>query len=453
MEIRNESNINKMTLDMAKEKLPYVVIKLLHGAEVLFDYENKDDIVCIKFDGTCELLHKEDYLNCKIIAEVVYKEWIVANNISTSYSTVKNTMEIHSIVAKRITEVYENKFKGKKKILFIKGDNGACGYWRMVLPARYLPKTDYIVDVTNAKIAYEYLLGYDVIVIQRTCDWNSYYVLRKLHDVGKKIVYDIDDNLFELPDHHPSLKYFSNDSREAASAIMLLVDRISVTTERLKQIFAGHLGDEIEKKTFVIPNALDTTPFHSSRVLDTKIPFRVLWTGGASHEQDLALCLSALKKFFKNHRDCKLTLMGFLPKVISNDMQFWNGVVEYVDFKDVESYFSMLPRLCADIGICPLVTNNFNAGKSPIKWVEYSLAGLPVIASNCSPYSDDIVNGVNGCLANNDNEWFELLLDKYKNRTSAKWTNMVIKAKEVVANKYNICNEDVIWKWKNLLNL
>ena len=451
MQIDSKSNISKMPMDIAKEKLPYSVIKILNGAEVIHPFENKNDIVCLKFDGTEEFMHKEDFTNCKHTADFIYKQWIVPKNIATSYSTLKNTMDIHNLALKKISETYEGKFKNKTKVIFIKGDDGGCGYWRMVLPARNLPESEYIVDVSVVEVIFEYLLEYDTIVIQRTCDWKSYYVLKQLKKAGKKLVYDIDDNLFELPEYHPSRKCFGNDAREAASFIMQLCDKICVTTDRLKNALVYNVGKEIESKIVVIPNAIDVSSFNTEYVLDVKKPFRILWSGGASHEYDFDVCSGALKRFFSDHKDCKLAIMGYLPSFIRKDLVFWQGIAEYVDFKDVETYFSMLPKICADIGICPLLDNNFSRSKSPIKWMEYSLAGLPVIASNCPPYSDVIYNGATGRLADNEDDWLRIIQDKYDNRTDDKWKRMVLKAREIVSKKYNIASNDVISKWQMLL--
>ena len=40
-----------------------------------------------------------------------------------------------------------------------------------------------------------------------------------------------------------------------------------------------------------------------------------------------------------------------------------------------------LASLSGDIGICPLVDDEFNRNKSQIKAIEYGLLGLPVVAS------------------------------------------------------------------------
>ena len=62
-----------------------------------------------------------------------------------------------------------------------------------------------------------------------------------------------------------------------------------------------------------------------------------------------------------------------------------------------------------DIGIIPLVNNNFNKCKSELKYIEFSALGVPVVASDMNVYNEAIEDGVTGFLANNEDEWVDKL--------------------------------------------
>ena len=63
------------------------------------------------------------------------------------------------------------------------------------------------------------------------------------------------------------------------------------------------------------------------------------------------------------------------------------------------------------IGLIPLDESLFSSCKSPIKYFDYSLAGIPTIASDVPPYRDHIQQDKNGMLAKNDTDaWVEAMM-------------------------------------------
>jgi len=452
MKMEAISNISRMPKNIALDNLPYIVAKILNGAEVTLNYENKKDVACILFDGESNIMHFEDFLVCKTIAAEIYKEFVEANRIESSYQTLSNTFKILCKARSRIERIYDNKTAGKRKIIAIKGDDSGCGYWRMVLPVRALDYKEYCVDVSTVEVVYEYLLEYDVIFVQRVSTWSAYYVIEKLKKLGKTIIYDIDDNLFDVPDFHPAKRKFGNDMREAASAIMLLSDKIVVTTSNLKNVLVCNISDTLKDKIEIIPNSIDLKNFERKNKYPEKMeePFRIFWSGSATHEYDFMMCIDALDKFLLNHKNDKISLlfMGYLPMCIREKAgkEHWKNRVEFVEFKDIETYFKMLRQVDADIGIAPLVDCKFNEAKSNIKWQEYTMAGMPVLASDVGPYKETIIHGQTGFLASNEQEWLMILEDKFKNRQASSWGMIVDNARKEIDENYNIDKNAKMWK-------
>jgi len=58
-----------------------------------------------------------------------------------------------------------------------------------------------------------------------------------------------------------------------------------------------------------------------------------------------------------------------------------------------------------DIGIAPLSYNLFNKCKSHIKFLEYSISGIPGVYSNIKPYEEIIIGNNNALLASGIQEW------------------------------------------------
>lgn len=449
-----------MPHDVACKKLPYLVIKLLNGAEVTHNYAAKKDVVCVLFDGKEEFIHVEDFINSKTVADSIWNNWIAVKNLNTSYHTLCNTLEIHELASRKICQVYDKKFDGKKKIIAIKGDDSGCGYWRMVLPARQLEEKDFVVDVLTVEVLYQYLMEYDIIFVQRVCSWPSIYVLQRLQKLGKKIIYDIDDNIFDLPDYHPVKKYYGNDEREAACAIMRIADQVVTTTDVLKKYLIEYAGTEIENKIEVIPNAINLNDFKHKLIYPKPCqaktaPFRIMWSGSATHEYDFYVCMEALDKFLLNHKkdDVRLMFMGYLPMCVrtKSSEEHWQNRVEYLDFKGIETYFNIINNTEADIAIAPLVYDKFNSCKSNIKWQEYTLAGVPTLASSVEPYANTIEHGKDGFLADvskGPTDWLDILEKKFNYRNDGIWQEVVDNAWKKIDNEFNIAKN--IDKWKSL---
>jgi hypothetical protein len=86
--------------------------------------------------------------------------------------------------------------------------------------------------------------------------------------------------------------------------------------------------------------------------------------------------------------------------------------LEINNYRQFAQYFSQ--QEC-DIFIAPLVENSFNACKSPIKFFEYSILGIPGIYSRVSPYQAVVQNGSNGFLAGDLAEWQAALTTMLEN--------------------------------------
>jgi glycosyltransferase involved in cell wall biosynthesis len=58
-----------------------------------------------------------------------------------------------------------------------------------------------------------------------------------------------------------------------------------------------------------------------------------------------------------------------------------------------------------DIALCPLADTPFNACRTPVKALEAFALGIPVIASDATPYRSLVVDGVTGYLCRTPADW------------------------------------------------
>ena len=88
-----------------------------------------------------------------------------------------------------------------------------------------------------------------------------------------------------------------------------------------------------------------------------------------------------------------------------------------------------------DVGICPLTPIDFNMMKANTKWVEYTSAGIAVVASRGTVYDDCCADGC-GVLADSSENWLsslEKLLSDDEARSAT-----VRRAQEKLEREYSI---------------
>jgi glycosyltransferase involved in cell wall biosynthesis len=308
--------------------------------------------------------------------------------------------------------------------------------------------TDIYIDVTGGTVGFDYLMKYETIFVQRVHSWNSYDVLERVKKAGKRIIYDIDDDIFSIPQSNPSFNSFGRNEQMAAVECMKLADVVVVSTTFLKQ----RLDTLIPGcKIVVIPNSIDPNdgwiPVNSIGSPDGWK--RIFWQGSSTHNEDWNECFEAVQQVMLERKDVRLVLMGFLPtmvQVMAED-PIWKNRIEYMGPVEPEAYFRLIKHLRGEVGLAPLCDNIFNQSKSCIKWMENSMIGMPTAASNIRPYSDVIQTGQNGFLCNTTADWIsaiELCLDD-----SALRKRIVENARNKIKEEFNV--KEVAKVWKSLL--
>ena len=422
-----------------KREMPYGVCCILMGAKVHSNYRGKKGAVAVEApDGWFVEMAESDYQIAAKIARDI-EQTINIGRISSA----QQMLALHRIATSKLEAIGDER-ENLKGIAMLKYRSGS-GYWRMVLPAKYMDKTDIYVDIAAGSTRFDYLLEYHTILVQRMHDWESYYMLKKLKDAGKRIIYDIDDDLFDIPDDNPASKIIGRDDMMAAAECMKLADEVTTTTDVLQQRLSGLING---KKPIVIPNALDPddkwTPTPMTGSPDEWK--RIFWQGSASHAEDWMECVEAVDRIMQETKDVRLVLLGFLPPIIAqyHSKPYWKGRVEYLGFNDPETYFELVHHIRADVGIAPLRSLSFNFAKSCCKFVEFSVIGMPTVASGIAPYSPVISDNENGFLAYDTDSWYNAIMLCLRN--NKKRLDVVAQARKKVCEDFNIKKTAELWK-------
>lgn len=249
-----------------------------------------------------------------------------------------------------------------------------------------------------------------------------------LAERGKKVtlVVDIDDNVFEIPYGNIAMFFWKRRRKEELASVLKMADMVVVSTEPLKRYLS-----KFTHKVVVLKNCLDLSQWEKKKKKNDKI--KIGWVYSKTHTPDISRVKEAIEEIKKEYGDkISIELLGGDKSVFDCE----TVINEPVPFA---KYHERLQELNWDISICPLVDNDFNRGKSNIKWLESSMASCAVIASDVYPYERSITHGKTGLICGSKNQWKNALRKLIESRELR--DELVKNAKKEIKENYDIEKE------------
>lgn len=161
---------------------------------------------------------------------------------------------------------------------------------------------------------------------------------------------------------------------------------------------------------YVVENALDDETLAAARSIEGRLKkqedglIRIIYGSGTkTHNIDFLEAAPALANILKENPNVRFRIIGYLE--LPEYFDEVQSQIERIPFCNYTEYLTYLSE--CDISIAPLENFVFNDAKSNIKYLE---ASITKVASICSPraaFADVIVNGENGFLADNEQQWHE----------------------------------------------
>lgn len=254
------------------------------------------------------------------------------------------------------------------KWLFHRADDTGVTYYRKHLPVKHCAKQlrEDIKFTFSSVITHHY----DVYTFSRSLDPKILPLIFDLKQAGKKIVWDLDDDLLDLK------RQTDRDVQEAFLSIRCLrlclglADYITVSTPQLGAVV------NLPQKTTVLPNLIDLDDFPIQDTNWIGNSKNILYAGSPSHNTDILLIRDL---FEQTQSEYHWIFYGICAKWLTKKATYipWSRVYEY-------------PRVCAlccpVYALAPLEICRFNDSKSPIKVWESATFGGTVVSSNFGPY-------------------------------------------------------------------
>jgi len=321
-------------------------------------------------------------------------------------------------------------------------------YVRCAIPARWLPAQMIGFEMSDLKWTGDEETGHMVMPRQRgAAIWQFLgddvrgRVALAQQEQGVRTLMEVDDNYLHSPGKwYPWAKTHEEamasrgttvgHSHEQHRHLAGLVDGIIVTTEFLADRYA-----DFNDNVYVCPNSVDPNDWDWERPEPDGI-LRIGFAGAPTHIFDYALVKKALK-WAQRQDGVEVYLMGFHANGFTGTHMDWTD--------SISEYQHQLGIL--DVGLCPVVSQNWIKGKSDLKALEYAMAGVLPVVSRTIPYKPWLDRDY-PYVAQTEEDWMRVVQDLVRNRD--KIAGAAAEAKEYVENERVIYKS--IDRWREAIN-
>ena len=281
---------------------------------------------------------------------------------------------------------------GKLNIYFHVSENSGVGYYRQYLPALAMRRNKLAnVMISDFRWSKGDHVEPDLPMLTKIANWADIMVVGR-KDIGQfyatwgavknlfniPIVLDTDDNVHHVRPTNPGYAGYMPGSEAItwnSYGMAKVFDAVTVSTEDLKDFYSKY-----NPKIFVLPNSIDIPWWDSTskKVHDDGL-IRLGFICSASHTEGVHILKAPIIKILKKYPNVRFLITNVFKKVFDGS-GVENQVIE-VPWIDLEKWPVDYKALGLDIGLAPLADNMFNRAKSNLRWMEYSVQGIPSIVS------------------------------------------------------------------------
>lgn len=293
-----------------------------------------------------------------------------------------------------------------------------AAYVRWLLPLRH-PANHGHFQVTAGPA---YVEGAQVVIVDRL--WRPAApslteveaLVCQVRREGATLIYGLDDNVLDWPGDQEGGLGLTPLQARIVRYLAREADGMIVSTEALRERFQC-FNPCIE----VVPNALDERLFGFSPPgadLPASRARQVIgFMGTYSHDADMMMVLQALRAVFSRRPGrLELHLVGGIAQA-AVVQTLSRAPVQVVPLSaPTDAYPAFVPWMARvlhwDLAIAPLEDTPFTRCKSDIKFLDYSLLGIPGIYSRVRPYASAVRHLETGWLVDNTPEAWAAALDQ-----------------------------------------
>lgn len=278
----------------------------------------------------------------------------------------------------------------------------------------------------------------DVIIASRNLEPTFTPVFQLAIELRIPIIYDLDDNLFEVPRQDVFSSYYHDPGRQAAFVWMLRhANRIRVHSPVLGEVVSPYNASvnrvwaaiDWSLAPETLP-ALRTAPIeivYATSRLKNDILFQQL-------HDDLA---QVLERFSEQVR---LNILGLDP----GDLKRFPNVTHHPFRDDYAQFFREFTRYGYAIGLAPMQTDRFHQCKTDTKYRDYAAAGAAGIYTDCPLYRAGVTHLETGLLVSGEpGSWADAIAQLVENPPLVEYIRR--NARQFVQQRNNMQTVSQMW--------
>jgi len=245
---------------------------------------------------------------------------------------------------------------------------------------------------------------------------------------NSRITFDFDDAIYARP---TSVKAHLFDAKSYERQLINMVKRCSQVVVGNSYLYQYVM--KYNSRITIIPTPVDHKQF-SALVPETlnskseKMGAKIIigWVGKSEN----LIYLDSIKDALKQISDLRQNVVNL--KVISNKPYFIEGVDILNQSWSIENEVENLRSI--DIGLMPLIDDEWSRGKCSFKALQFMSLGIPVVISPVGTNKEIVTHGLNGYIANTNEEWVKYLLNLIDDEKKRKILGLA--GREFVIAKY-----------------
>lgn len=240
---------------------------------------------------------------------------------------------------------------------------------------------------------------HNVVYFQKNCSRWHVRLMEIANCLGKKTLYDLDD----IPSRTNSPVTLRNSGKMMAHASAVVVGSQALL----------EYAREYQSNSFLLPTSIKLENYVPFEKVESREPVSLGWIGnGAYYGNDLVEILREPLMVIGSLQKIRLKIVG-----ACGNRQLYNA---FSDIPGVETVFTDQIRwgdpaavrsylADFDIGLYPVLENEFNRHKCGFKALEYMAMGIPAVGSPVGANTYIISHGMDGYHADGEKEWIDAL--------------------------------------------